>query len=47
MLPLAIGLHPPGAPHELDVRPAEEATVKVTEFSITPKPKPGAFKGCL
>jgi hypothetical protein len=22
-------------------------TVKVAEFSITPKPKPGAFKGCL
>jgi hypothetical protein len=25
----------------------EIATVKVAEFSITPKPKPGAFKGCL
>ncbi len=25
----------------------EIATVKATEFSITPKPKPGAFKGCL
>lgn len=23
------------------------ATVEVEEFSITPKPKPGAFKGCL
>ncbi len=23
------------------------ATVAVTEFTITPKPKPGAFKGCL
>ncbi len=23
------------------------ATVDVTEFTITPKPKPGAFKGCL
>ncbi len=23
------------------------ATVSVAEFSITPKPKPGAFKGCL
>lgn len=23
------------------------ATVAVTEFSITPRPKPGAFKGCL
>ncbi len=25
----------------------EIATVAVTEFSITPRPKPGAFKGCL
>jgi hypothetical protein len=25
----------------------EIATVTVTEFSITPRPKPGAFKGCL
>ena len=23
------------------------ATVVVTEFRVTPKPKPGAFKGCL
>ncbi len=23
------------------------ATVAVSDFSITPKPKPGAFKGCL
>lgn len=23
------------------------ATVDVSQFSITPKPKPGAFKGCL
>ncbi len=23
------------------------ATVNVTEFTITPRPKPGAFKGCL
>jgi hypothetical protein len=23
------------------------ATVDVSEFTITPKPKPGAFKGCL
>lgn len=25
----------------------EVATVEVSEFSITPRPKPGAFKGCL
>lgn len=25
----------------------EIATVSVAEYSITPKPKPGAFKGCL
>lgn len=25
----------------------EVATVVVAEFSITPRPKPGAFKGCL
>ncbi len=25
----------------------EVATVEVAEFSITPRPKPGAFKGCL
>jgi hypothetical protein len=25
----------------------EIATVTVTKFSITPRPKPGAFKGCL
>lgn len=25
----------------------EVTTVKVAEFSITPKPKPGGFKGCL
>jgi hypothetical protein len=25
----------------------EVATVDVAEFSITPRPKPGAFKGCL
>lgn len=25
----------------------EVATVEVGEFSITPRPKPGAFKGCL
>ncbi len=25
----------------------EIATVAVADFSITPKPKPGAFKGCL
>lgn len=32
----------------LSVDPKTEvATVKVAEFSITPKPKPGAFKGCL
>ena len=23
------------------------ATVEVTEYRVTPKPKPGAFKGCL
>jgi hypothetical protein len=28
-------------------RKTEIATVTVTEFSITPRPKPGAFKGCL
>jgi hypothetical protein len=28
-------------------RRTEIATVTVTEFSITPRPKPGAFKGCL
>jgi hypothetical protein len=26
---------------------SEVATVEVAEFSITPRPKPGAFKGCL
>ena len=26
---------------------SEIATVEVSEFSITKKPKPGAFKGCL
>jgi hypothetical protein len=26
---------------------AQVATVEVTEFSITKKPRPGAFKGCL
>jgi hypothetical protein len=32
----------------LKVDPKTEiATVAVTEFSITPKPKAGAFKGCL
>jgi hypothetical protein len=32
----------------LKVEPKTEiATVVVTEFSITPRPKPGAFKGCL
>jgi hypothetical protein len=25
----------------------EVATVEVAEFSVTPRPKPGAFKGCL
>jgi hypothetical protein len=28
-------------------RESEVATVEVAEFSITPRPKPGAFKGCL
>lgn len=28
-------------------RKTEIATVAVTDFSITPRPKPGAFKGCL
>jgi hypothetical protein len=32
----------------LKVEPKTEiATVVVSEFSITPRPKPGAFKGCL
>jgi len=26
---------------------SEVTTVEVAEFSITPRPKPGAFKGCL
>lgn len=33
---------------EVKVDPKTEiTTVAVNEFSITPKPKPGAFKGCL
>jgi hypothetical protein len=33
---------------EVKVDPKTEiATVAVNDFSITPKPKPGAFKGCL
>ena len=28
-------------------RESEVTTVEVAEFSITPRPKPGAFKGCL
>lgn len=28
-------------------RKTEISTVAVTDFSITPRPKPGAFKGCL
>lgn len=31
---------------KVDVK-TEVATVSVSEFSITPKPKAGAFKGCL
>lgn len=33
---------------EVKVDPKTQiATVAVSDFSITPKPKPGAFKGCL